>query len=84
MVLGARFASARNSQWFKEGLERLEGYRTPQGTYSFPRDLLIEKKNSYFFYGGAHMGLGEDRRLAKVLELESTFWMMKIKKLMTV
>ena len=84
MALGARFASVRDSQWFKEGLEKLEGYRTTRGTYSFPRDLLIEKKNSYYIYGGAHMGLGEDRRMEKALELESTFWMMKIKQLMTV
>ncbi len=78
---GARFASARSSPWFRQGLDQLESFRTAQGTYRFPQDLLREKRNSYYLYGGAHMGLGEDRRRPDALELELTFRMLKIKKL---
>jgi hypothetical protein len=82
LELGARFAAARASPWFQEGLAQLESYRTPQGTYRFPTDVLKEAPNSYYLYAGAHMGLGENRKQAQAMEIESTFRMMKIKSLM--
>jgi len=78
LELGARFAAARAAPWFKAGLAQLEGYRTPQGRYRFPSELLKETANSYYIYAGAHMGLGENRKQTQALEIESTFRMMKI------
>jgi hypothetical protein len=77
MELGARFAAARRSEWFQQGLATLNSYRTSQGTYRFPSSLLAEK-NGYFIYSGSHMGMGEDRHSPKALELESTFRMLNI------
>lgn len=82
LELGARFAAARAAPWFQAGLAQLEGYRTPQGRYCFPSELLKETANSYYLYAGAHMGLGENRKQAQALEIESTFRMMKITSLM--
>jgi GNAT superfamily N-acetyltransferase len=79
LELGARFTSARRSAWFQEGLSLLETYRTPRGTYCFPSSLLAEKAG-YQMYAGAHMGLGENRRLPLALELESTFHRLYIQK----
>jgi len=81
LELGARFASVRQSAWFKKGLALLESCRTPQGIYCFPPELMMEKAGS-FIYGGCHMGLGENRRKGQALELESTFRMLYIKKRM--
>jgi len=82
MELGARFVSARAAPWFQDGLARLESYRTPQGRYRFPVDLLKETADSYYLYAGAHMGLGEPRRRPQALEIESTFRLLRIKRLM--
>jgi len=78
---GARFASARKSDWFQRSLKCLEGWRTPRGTYSLPANLVAER-SGYYIYGGLHMGLGEDRRNPQAIELESTFRMLSIKRRM--
>jgi hypothetical protein len=80
--LGARFAAARKSQWFQDALAELERHRTNRGTYRFPTGYLQEKRNSYFISQGAHMGLGENRRNQNWSEIESTFRMLNIKRLM--
>jgi hypothetical protein len=82
LELGARFAAARAAPWFQAGLAQLEDYRTPQGRYRFPTELLKETPDSYYLYAGAHMGLGENRKQAQALEVESTFRMLRIKRLM--
>jgi hypothetical protein len=82
LELGARFAAARAAPWFQAGLAQLAGYRTPEGRYRFPSELLKETANSYYLYAGAHMGLGENRKQAQALEIESTFRMMKITSLL--
>jgi hypothetical protein len=81
LELGARFSSVRQSAWFRKGLALLESCRTPLGRYCFPPELMMEKAGS-FIYGGCHMGLGENRRKAQALELESTFRMLYIRKRM--
>lgn len=81
LELGAKFNAARQSEWFQQGLAKLESFRTPQGAYCFPRVLLTEKTGSHI-YGGSHMGLGENRRSRRGLELESTFRMLNIYKRM--
>jgi len=82
LELGASFAAALAAPWFREGLAQLKRQRTPQGTYRFPADLLKEAPTPTTVYAGAHMGLGENRKRALALEIESTFRMMKIKSLM--
>ena len=82
LELAARFAPARKSPWFKEALEDLERHRTEKGTYRFPPEYLKEKRNSYYILKGAHMGLGESRRKRDWIEIESTFRMLNIHRLM--
>lgn len=80
--LFARFKETHDCDWFKDALGKLESCRTERGTYIFPTDYLKEKRNSYYIYQGAHMGLGENRRQRNWCELESTFRMLNIKRLM--
>jgi hypothetical protein len=75
--LGSRIKAARESAWFREAVEELEKYRSAEGRYLFPASLLKEREG-YHLYAGCHMGLGEERRRGLGLELESTFWMMRI------
>jgi hypothetical protein len=82
LELFARFGAARETSWFRSALSELEQCRTDRGTYVFPADLLKEKRNSYYIYQGAHMGLGENRRKRSWLEVESTFRMLNINRLM--
>ncbi|MFH1513928.1 MAG: hypothetical protein ABIG42_00555 [bacterium] len=45
--------------------------------WCFPREYLPEKQRGYYVCG-AYMGLEDGRRSKKVLELESTFRMLRI------
>ena len=54
--------------------------RTPRGTYHFPARYLREQPSGYWVQG-AYMRLQENRRARLSLELESTFRMLKIKRL---
>jgi hypothetical protein len=78
--LMAHFSEARKHVWFKNAVKHLEGFRTERGSYLFPRPYLQEARNQYWV-SGAHMGLEEDRRRPQALELESTFRMLRIKRL---
>jgi len=80
--LFARFRVATESRWFRDALSVLERHRTCRDTYIFPADYLKEKRNSYYIYAGAHMGLGENRKKRCWTEVESTFHMLNIKRLM--
>jgi hypothetical protein len=73
------FEAAREHAWFRDGLAYLESFRTPRGTYVFPREILPEKKTSYWV-GGTHCGLGENRRTRNWLELESTYWALRCRR----
>jgi hypothetical protein len=79
VVLMSNFPTARNHPWFQECLKMLAEYRTEQGVYIFPRSYLPEKPSGYWVIG-AYMGLEENRRQRIAIELESTFWMLKIRK----
>lgn len=81
LELLAHFPAAHQSVWFQEGMRLLETYRTERGTYCFPATFLTEQKAGYYV-GGEYMGLEDNRRTAKTLELESTFRMLLLKKLM--
>jgi hypothetical protein len=76
----AQFDCRRASDWFCDGMTHLETFRTESGTYLFPQEYLSEK-SSYYLYSGMHMGLGEWPRQQRGLELESTFRMLRLKKL---
>jgi hypothetical protein len=80
LELMAYFAVAQRSQWFRDCVEHLEGYRTPRGTYRFPARYLQEQPSGYWVQG-AYMRLEENRRSRQSLELDSTFRMCKIKRL---
>ena len=80
LELMAHFPPARQSRWFKECMQHLEGFRTEQGTYRFPARYLREQPSGYWVQG-AYMRLEENRRSRRSLELDSTFRMCKIKRL---
>jgi hypothetical protein len=80
LELMAHFPVARQSGWFKNCVQHLEGYRTEQGSYRFPARYLREQASGYWVQG-AYMRLEENRRSRRSLELDSTFRMCKIKKL---
>lgn len=77
----ANFENGRASAWFRRGMAHLAGFRTARGTYCFPRAYLSEK-TGYYLYAGMHMGLGESPRDARALELESTFRMTRLQRLL--
>jgi hypothetical protein len=78
--LMAHFAVARQSPWFRQSLAHLESYCTDRGTYRFPSAYLREQTDGYYVTG-AYMRLEADRRRRVALELDSTFRMLKIKRL---
>ncbi len=80
LELIAHFPSVRQHRWFKESIKHLDTFRTEHGTWLLPRRYLPEKRVGYYVCG-AHMGLEEKRRSDKAIEIESTFRMLKIRKL---
>ncbi len=82
LELVARFPGGRRSAWCSLWLRRLEGWTTQDGTYLFPRGLLAERRSGYWVLG-SYMGLEENRRSRQALELESTFRILKLTRLMS-
>jgi len=80
MELMARFPAAWKSQVFRDCLAHLEDLRTDRGTHIFPRDYLREQQSGYWVTG-AYMALEDNRRSPRAIELESTFRMLRIKRL---
>jgi hypothetical protein len=80
LELLARFPTAQETAWFRQGMQLLESYQTERGTYTFPSTYLLEKKAGYYV-GGEYMGLEDNRRKKTTLELESTFRMLRLKQL---
>jgi hypothetical protein len=79
LYLMSKFPSAMKNNWFITCFKKVESYKTDKGTYLLPKSCLIERPSGYWVTG-AYMGLGENRRVKKWAEIESTFWMTKIKK----
>ena len=79
LELLARIPSGRRSAWFRESLQHLEGFRTPQRTYRLPGGYLRESEG--YYVSGYGMGLGENRRKPLGIEVESTFRVLKIRRL---
>ncbi|MGY5865102.1 MAG: hypothetical protein RTV41_10915 [Candidatus Thorarchaeota archaeon] len=80
LELLAPFETARTSEWFGESLGLLEDQRTQEGHYRFPRKWLPEKPSGYWV-GGHYMALEDDRRKQAAIDYESTFRILKIKRL---
>lgn len=79
VFLFAHFRPAQKADWFVQSMMYLEGYRTEAERYTFPRGMLVERKDCYVYKGG-HMGAGEDRRNPLYAELLSTYWMERIER----
>jgi len=75
------FPFAVTCRWFMESMAHLERFQTDRGTFIFPRTYLPEKPGGYWV-SGYYYALEEKRRSNLAFELESTFWMMKIKSLL--
>ena len=75
--LMAHFPEARKHRWFHQSIQHLESFRTSKGTYLLPRSYLREQQG--YWVMGSHMGLEQNRRTSQALELESTFWMLRLK-----
>ncbi|XMB86797.1 hypothetical protein RJG79_03110 [Mycoplasmatota bacterium WC44] len=71
LELMAHFNTSINSIWFKNWMTHLESFKTDKGTYIFPDIFLKTKIGSL---------LGENKRKKQWREVESTFRIMKIKK----
>jgi hypothetical protein len=80
LELMAHFKAAVQHQWLKQSLKYLGKFKSERGTYIFPRNYLQERKSGYWVLG-ANMGLEGNRRTKKAIELESTYWMLRIEKL---
>jgi hypothetical protein len=77
LELMAHFSIARRHPWFRESWAHLQSWVTDEGTYRFPGGYLRESRGGYWVNGNA-MGLEENRRRRRAIELESTFWMAKL------
>ncbi len=75
----APFTCIRGSQWFQDSMKSLEEYRRDNGTYSFPRTWLPEKKRGYWV-GGEYMAFDERKGKPNAIEVESTFRVLSIRK----
>jgi hypothetical protein len=68
----APFDCVQESDWFRRGLDYLEEFVTPAGTYSFPRTWLPERKRGYWV-AGEYMAFDTREDSKKSIECESTF-----------
>jgi hypothetical protein len=80
LLLLAHFPTAQAHQWFQTALAHLETFKTEDGRYVFPREYLTENTSGYWIDGN-YMGLEANRRTPEAIELESTFWMLKLKQI---
>jgi hypothetical protein len=74
----APFTCIRKSLWFQKSMNYLEEFRTNDGTYSFPRTWLPEKRRGYWI-GGEYMAFDERKGRKNAIEVESTFRVLSIR-----
>ena len=79
LLLFAHFPAARRMPRFRRWLERIDEFRDDDGTYALPRAMLPEQSIAYWVAGG-HLGLEEHRRSTQSLRLESTFYVLALKR----
>jgi hypothetical protein len=80
LELMAHFRVAQRSQWFQHCVQHLARFQTEPGSYRFPARYLREGSSGYWV-SGAYMRLEENRRVRRSLDLDSTFRMSKIDRL---
>ncbi|MCL2189303.1 MAG: hypothetical protein FWC16_13415 [Defluviitaleaceae bacterium] len=78
LLLYSRFPAATKSTWFANAIDYLTQYKTPNSTYIFPKNYLVEKDCNWVL--GMHMSLAENRRKKQYAEIESTFYMLSLLK----
>jgi uncharacterized protein YeaO (DUF488 family) len=74
----APFSCIRKSRWFQSSLKYLEEFRTEEGTYTFPRTWLPEKRRGYWI-GGEYMAFDNRKGRKNAIEVESTFRVLSIR-----
>ncbi len=80
LELLARFETTRRMPALRRWVARLERYRTPRGTWLLPRAFLPSRPG--YWVAGADLALEEARRTRLALELESTFYVLRIQSLL--
>ena len=78
----SHFKTSHKSDWFNMAMAYLDDFRTSDGTYNFPSEMIAEKPDNYIINGG-HMNLGENKRAKNYREILSSYWMYKINKNLT-
>lgn len=78
LLLYSHFPTAVKSMWFQNAMDYLMQYRTQNGTFIFPKAYLPETDSNWIL--GSHMSLMENRRQKQWIEIESTFYMLKVLK----
>lgn len=81
LELMEHFAAARRHQRVITARKHMEGFRTANGTY-LSLCTYLKKRPTGHWVLGSHMGLEESRKTAKAIELESTFRMLKVSRLL--
>ena len=76
LILYSGFPTIVKSAWFQNAVDYLTQYKTETGTYSFPKDYLLEKDCNWVL--GTRMSLAENRRVKWWAEIESTFYMSEL------
>ena len=60
--------------WMISARDHLDSFRIDDEKALFPSNYLIEKRDGYWIFG-AHMGMGENRKLKYARMIESSYWM---------
>jgi len=72
----SHFKASRNAKWFNEAIQYLEQYKTEEGRYKFPPDLILDKPDMHAWAG--HLNAGENKKKKQYREILSTYWMERI------
>jgi len=74
----SHFKTSHKSDWFNMAMAYLDDFKTSDGTYNFPGEMLTEKPDNYVIKSG-HMNVGENKKSKNYREILSTYWMYKIR-----
>jgi len=82
LLLYSHFPIVVKSSWFHNAIDYLSQFETKNQTYTFPVDYLSERDSNWVL--GSRMSLAENRRKKNWVEIESTFYMLKLLNCFTV
>ena len=74
------FKITQNSQWYINSLKRLEKFRTKNGTYLFPKEILNKKFIPEAYLNDTNLKLKRNKREELIREIASTLYMYRIYK----